>query len=617
MQQTEAAAAVFSPPRARHLAIGIIVLVTLLTYIPSLRNGFVDIDDGLLITKNATVLHLTPQTLWAAFSTFDPELYVPFTLFTYQLEVAFFGVHPFIFHFTNLLLHIGTALLVFAVMRRLAAIRFSMADASLIGFFCALVFALHPLNTEAVVWAAARKDVLSAFFFFASFLFFLKFREDETRGSFVWSVIFFLLALLAKVSVLTLPFVLLLVDTLEGRRLSRAVWKEKLPYFSLAALFGLIAIFGKQTQFLSLSLLEKALLACKATIFYLRELFWPAGLTIFHLQEIPIIPSHPDLWIPPLAVAAVLVIALLAYKKYRPVFFGIAFYLLLLLPSFITFWKNGFVYFASERYAYVPMVGILFALGAAFLPPLRMALQKRPALGRTIGPVAGVLLTITLGGLAMRQSLTWRDPITLNERALLVYPRSAHALNNLGSAYSTAGRNQEALAFFDRALAVDPALPAAYANRGQVLRQMGDNDGALKAFMKGIESLPKNRPPLPQDLFPFLDLAQLLDAMGRSQEAEQILRGAIQRLPRAPLPHYYLGVKEQQFGRLADARVQFLLATELDPRMTDAFYRLAAVSAELGKLPEAITALERVLELDPGNTTAREHLEEIRGLLAK
>jgi len=224
---------------------------------------------------------------------------------------------------------------------------------------------------------------------------------------------------------------------------------------------------------------------------------------------------------------------------------------------------------------------------------------------------------ITLGGLAMRQSLTWRDPITLNERALFVYPRSAHALNNLGSAYSTAGRNQEALAFFDRALAVGPALPAAYANRGQVLRQMGDNDGALKAFMKGIESLPKNRPPLPQDLFPFLDLAQLLDAMGRSQEAEQILRGAIQRLPRAPLPHYYLGVKEQQFGRLADARMQFLLATELDPRMTDAFYRLAAVSAELGKLPEAIAALERVLELDPANTTAREHLEEIRGLLAK
>ena len=609
MQPVEPVAAGSPSPRARRLAIGILILAALFTYLPSLRNGFVDIDDGLLITKNAIVLHLTPQTLWASFTSFDPELYVPLTFVSYQLEAAIFGVHPFVFHLTNLLLHMGTALLVFAVVRRLAARRFP-DDAFLIGFFCAIVFAIHPLNTEAVVWAAARKDVLSSFFFFASLLFFLTFRTDYKRRTYVWSIVFFVLALLSKVSVLMLPFILLLVDAGEGRCLSWAVWKEKIPFFGLSLLFGLIALFGKQTQLSSLSVFEKGLLACKAAVFYLFSLLWPTGLTIFHLQQMPLTLSQPDLWAPPLIVLALLIIALFAYRRHRSVFFGIAFYLILLLPSFITFWKNGFVYFASERYAYVPMVGILFALGTVVIPPLRTIFRTRriPALA------AGIVLFVILSGLTMRQSLTWHDPVALNERALLVNSRSAHALNNLGSANFAAGKYREALSFFDRALAIDPALPAAHANRAQTLLKLGDTDGALKAYAQGIESIPKDRPPLPQDLTPFLGLAELLDILGRSQEAAQILRGAIQRLPEAPLPHYYLGVKEQQFGHLPEALMQFQLATKLDPRLTDAFYRLAAVSAEMGQLPEAIAALERVLVLDPGNELARQHLKNIKNL---
>ncbi|MDD5103203.1 MAG: tetratricopeptide repeat protein [Candidatus Peribacteraceae bacterium] len=617
MQQAATVTVASPSPRAQRWAVGLLILVGLVTYLPSLlQNGFVDIDDGLLITRNANVLHLTLPTLWAGFTTFDPELYVPLTFVSYQLEAALFGVHPFVFHLTNLLLHIGTALLVFAVIRRLAARHFP-ADAFLIGYFCALVFALHPLNTEAVVWAAARKDVLSAFFFCAALLFFLRFRTDLRRRTYVWSVVFFLLALLSKVSVLMFPFILLLVDAAEGREGFRTGWKEKMPFFGLSLLFGLIALFGKQTQLTSLSLFEKGLLACKATVFYLRAIFWPAGLTIFHPQEMPIALSRPDLWAPPLVVLAMLAVALVCYRRHRLISFGIAFYLLLLLPSFITFWKNGFVYFASERYAYVPMVGILFAFGVVLLPPLRKTFQQRSFLWRIIGLTTGMLFIVTLGGLTLRQSLTWHDPVALNERALLVNPRSAHALNNLGSASFAAGQYREALALFDRALAIDPALPAAHANRGQALLKLGDTDGALKAFATGIDSLPNNRPPLPQDLSPFLDLAQLLDALGRSQEAEQVLRGAIQHLPGAPLPHYYLGVKEQQFGRLPEALVQFRLATDLDPRLADAFYRLAAVAAETGQLSEAMTALERVLELDPGNELAREHLENIRSLLAE
>ncbi|MDD5041069.1 MAG: tetratricopeptide repeat protein [Candidatus Peribacteraceae bacterium] len=617
MHQAAAPQARVSLLRRQSLIIGCLVIVTLFTFIPSLANGFVGIDDGLLITKNPIVLHLNARTLRAAFTSYDPELYIPLTFLTYQLEAATFGVHPFPFHLTNLLLHIGSVLLVFAVTRRLASFRLAPQDAQAVGLFCALLFAIHPLNTEAVVWAAARKDVLSTFFFFASFLFYLRFRSGGARRSLFVSILFFLLALLAKVSVLLLPFVLLLVDTVEGRRLTRTVWQEKLPYFGLAALFGAVALFGKQTQLLALNPFEKGLLACKATVFYLRSLFWPAGLTIFHQQGMSIALENPDLWFPPLVVLALVVVAVLAYRRRPFVFFGIAFYLLFLLPSFITFWKNSFVFFASERYAYIAMVGMLFALGTLILPPLSNALQQGSARGRFFGFFSGALLILVLAGLTVRQSRTWRDAIALNERALAVAPRSVQAMNNLGSAYFDEGAYQKALALFDRALVIDPTLPVAYANRGQTLRYLGDTEGALQAYAKGIDSLPQDRPPLPQDLSPFLRLSELLDELGRPQEATQVLRGAIQRLPQAPLPHYYLGMKEQQFGHLPEARDQFRLATTLDPGIADAFYRLAAVSAELGDLPGAVQALDRVLTLDPDNETAQEHLKNIKLLQAR
>lgn len=596
---------------------GVLTVITLLTYLPSLRNGFVDIDDGLLITQNALVLHVNPRTLWGSFSTYDPELYIPLTFLSYQLQAAVFGIRPFWFHLGNLLLHMGTALLVFAVTRRLAAFRLDEREAVVTGVVCAFLFALHPLNTEAVAWAAARKDVLSGFLFFAALLQYLRYRASGARSVFVWSVFLFLLALLAKVSVLLFPLVLLLADAAEGRRFTRGVWMEKLPYAALSVLFGVIALFGKQEQVAALSLVQKFLLACKATAFYLSSFVWPSQLAIFHPQAMPMRLSSSDLWFPPFIVLLLVAAAVWAYRRKRLVFFGIGFFLVSLLPSFITFWKNGFVYFASERYAYIPMVGIIFAAGALIVPWLLAGLNKGGTPARLLGIGVSALFLFVLSGLSLRQSLTWRDAITLNERVLALTPSSAHALNNAGSAYFAAGRKEEALRAFEQAIAIDPALPAAYANKGQALRALGRREEALQVFAEGIAAIPKDRSALPQDLTPYLRFSELLDEMGKSQEAAQALRGAIAHYPQAPLPHYYLGLKEQQFGHRPEAREQFRIATELDPTLADAFYRYAAVSAEIGELREAARALDRVLVLDPQNAVAAEHLKNIKALLER
>lgn len=146
----------------------ILIAVTAILYLPHVGNALVTLDDRMLITRNPFIQQLTPWSLRMIFTTYDPELYVPLTLFTYQIEHLIFGLAPQIYHFTNLLLHIGSAILVFQVIRRIFR-------SDLTGFVSALLFAVHPLQSEAVFWAAARKDVLSGFFFLLSLFFYLQY----------------------------------------------------------------------------------------------------------------------------------------------------------------------------------------------------------------------------------------------------------------------------------------------------------------------------------------------------------------------------------------------------------------------------------------------------------
>src|SRR3989338_4884726 len=213
--------------RGRHTfwLLTLLTVAPLLVYLPSvLHNGFVSIDDGLLITKNAAVQSLNPRTLWHIFTSYDPELYIPLTLFTYQMEWALAGAQPILFHLTNILLHIGSGIFLFLLLRRIFSVE-------IIAFFGALIFLLHPLHTEAVALAAARKDVLSAFFFLGSLYFYERSRQEKKEVFPWWSFAFFLLALLSKVTVVLLPILLILLDWRRGDILRGA--KDDTPRSSL------------------------------------------------------------------------------------------------------------------------------------------------------------------------------------------------------------------------------------------------------------------------------------------------------------------------------------------------------------------------------------------------
>ena len=350
------------PLRAVLWVVASFCVAMLAIYGTSLRNGFVTFDDGMLITDNSAIREITPASLKAIFTHYDPELYIPLTFFSYQLDFQLGGEQPFIFHLDNLLLlllHTINALLVCWLFYLLS---FGRKDLALVA---GIIFAAHPIQTEAVAWAAARKDVLSSLFFLLSLIGYLYYRSEENRRFYWWSIVAFLLGLLAKVSVIMLPAVLFLLDWREGRRWGRTMLLEKVPYVVLCVLFGIIAIFGKTDLLSKTSLWTKALLACRSSVFYLQKFFWPSGFSVLYPYDGPVSLAATGFLLSMVVLVLLLFSALWTIRWTKEIAFGLAFYFVMLLPTFTNLAKNGDIYLASDRYAYLPNIGILWGYSLA------------------------------------------------------------------------------------------------------------------------------------------------------------------------------------------------------------------------------------------------------------
>jgi len=597
-------------------ALWVLALVTFLTYAYSLGNDFVTYDDDLLVYQNPNVLEFSPQTVTAIFTTYDPELYVPVTLLSYQLERAVFGLNPFIFHFTNLLLHIGSVLLVFWIALRLSQLRMSERSAFWIAVTTSALFAFHPINTEIVAWIAARKDILSGFLFFASLALYLRFSDSGKRRDYVLSLVVFALALGAKVSVILLPFVLLFVDWFIRRAINWRTLREKSPFFLLSFIFGIIALFGKEAQLAGLTLIENILLAARGVSFYLGKLVWPTKLSVFHPQSYPIATLSLELIVPFLVLLLLIGVAAAFLRRRSVIFFGLTFFLTMLIPTFATFWKNGFIYFASERYGYTALFGIFFLASFLLVPRLLNLLERKSRL-EIPTMVGGMVLCLVLAFASASQAETFRDGETLLRHALQFHPDSTHALNNLGTTLYQSDLLDEALEMYEQALEIDSRLPQVHTNRGLILLKQGNSMEAIKAFRNAIEFKPLHRGLLEDELQCYFLLSELLEKRGNSAEAMRLLKQAVEVGEQYFTPHYNLGIRYQGLKQSEKAYEEFKKAVAISSRDKDAQYRLAAVAAETGRLDEAVIALKKVVRLDSDYGKAREHLENLEEMVKR
>ncbi|MFH0770424.1 MAG: tetratricopeptide repeat protein [Candidatus Peregrinibacteria bacterium] len=626
------------PSRAALLwIVGVFSASVFLVYSMSFANNFVRFDDGMLIYENPFIREISLSSLKKIFTSFDPELYIPLTFFSYQIDFFLGGTNAALYHFQNFLWHTLTALLV-------GWLCYLLSRKYFVAAFCAVLFALHPLHTEAVVWASARKDVLSAFFFLGSIIVYLYYTERGGRKLFYGSLCLFLFGLLAKVTVMTFPVILLLIDFYRGRRWTMEMFTEKIPYFALTVAFGIIAWIGKLDVIGSSSLSEKILMAPKSAVFYLEKIFLPIRLSVLYPFTGEVTLRRWDIAVPLVVCLLVILLMIFAWKRARCVSFGLAFFFTALSPTLLNFAKGDFFYFASDRYAYLASIGILF-LVAMLLARIAERFSQSPA--RLFELLA--LLAVVFGGLAFRQSLQWKNSEALFRHVLSIYPESTVALNNLGNVYRLSSRREEAVSMLERALAItkkysraaggvdsaqakvltnlasayrdlerfpeavraandaiaaNPLSAQAYVARGVIAYQLKEYERARSAYEQAIALQPEFQ-------MAHLNLGALFVALGNAEDALREYDRAIEINPLSPQAFFNKGVLLNKLNRNREAIASYRSAIALAPSFTAAHLNLGILLYERQDREEAIAEFQTVLGIDPQNRMALSALRQI------
>ena len=529
-----------NPDRLLHSRILLIVLLAVaavLIYGSSLRNSFVVWDDDSLVYQNPLTQEMTAKTVFGAFTSYDPELYVPLTIVSFQLEHAVFGFEPFFFHLDNLLLHVLGAFLVFLLLQKLGLRR----STSMLG---SLLFLVHPINTEAVAWVSARKDLLSSVF---TLLALLMYRYNGTGRNGI-TMLFFVLALFSKPVAIILPLALLIIDWKEQGRITQHTILKKWPFFLLSAIFLIIGLYGKQRNIGALTVMQTFLLAAKSTALSVHTFFWPTALSPIYLQTNPISITQGEFLIPLFLVTATALIILLSLRKTRVIAFAALFYFLFLLPSFSNFAKDQDVYFFSDRYIYVSQIGLLFILGYGIDRLARRNWQW----------ICTAPLVVLFAWQAHAQSLHWKDSETLYRDALAKNDQSVVMHYNLAVLEHRRGNRSAALEEYTAALSIDPQYAKALSNLGILYKEDGNVEKAMKEFRSAAESD-----------------------------------------PRSPEPHNNIGSVLMDQGNVDGAIAEFRKAITLSERFAQAHINLAAALGRKGLYAEGLREYKRAFELAP------------------
>jgi len=505
-------------PLVHWLVLVFIIAITFAAFFPVLNNGFVNWDDDKNILQNPNYRGLGWTNLCWMFTTLHMGHYQPLSWVTFGLDYLLWGMDPFGYHLTNLLLHAGNAVLFYFVGLRLLRLTFSaptvLADHSLrlASGFAALVFSIHPLRVESVAWVTERRDVLSGLFFLWTILCYLKAVEvRETRSRREWmsaALTVYFLSLLSKASGITLPLVLLVLDIYPLRRLTgglrgwfgpehrRVLW-EKVPFLLFALWAGIgagIAQYrsGAVTPFEKHGILARVGQALFGLVIYLWKTILPLGLSpLYDLT------GRVDLVGRTLLLSGALVliisIALFVLRRCWPAGLAIWVYYVTVLAPVLGIVQSG-PQVAADRYTYLSCLGWALLAGAGLLYYWKLSLRYRK-LRPTLIVVnsLAVLVLVALASLTWTQTKVWHDSENLWRYVLKVNEQSALAHNNLGNALVDEERLEEAAEQFHQALLIDPGFARAHYNLGVVLTRQGRSEEAKNHFREALRQIKKNR----------------------------------------------------------------------------------------------------------------------------
>lgn len=583
----------------------LLALLTVVIFRPVLQCAFVNYDDPTYLTANPHVQGgLTWSAVAWAFRTGYAGNWHPLTWLSLMLDAQWFGATAAGSHAVNLFFHAANTVLLFVALRRLTGTLWRSA-------VVAALFAVHPLHVESVAWVAERKDVLSAFFGFLTLIFYaryvrqLKVENTPNKISYSLALICFALGLMSKPMLVTLPFVLLLLDFWPLQRMSCASFPlslvlEKVPFFLLSLVSCVVTCIvqargGTVQSFADFPVSERLENAAISYARYLGKLFWPVDLAVYYPH-----PGHWPSWQVAGAVVLVLGLCLGALWLGRRIPFVVTgwFWFFGMLIPVIGLIQAGDQSMA-DRYTYLPLVGpfIILVWGVAALFT-RWRLPKLAA-----GVAAG--LTIALCAARTTDQLRyWKDGETLFRHAIAVTRPSYLAQNNLGDALLQKGQAVEAMTHFQTALILEPRCLLAEKNLANALVKLGRTDEAISHYQRALEIQPDYAEA-------HNNLANLLLQAGQVDEAVAHYQAALATEPDDAEIHHNLAGALLKQGQVDQAMAQYQIALAINPNLVETRYDLGILCAQNGRLDEAIIQFQKVLAARPDDAEAHNNLANV------
>jgi tetratricopeptide (TPR) repeat protein len=600
------------PPKLR-VTFGICAVlagITWLVFGQTVAHQFVNYDDPQYVHENAKVVAgISPENVFWAFTHTVGGNWHPLTVISHMSDCQLYGLNAGGHHFTNVLLHTIAVILLFFVLRKMTATSWQSA-------FVAALFAIHPLHVESVAWISERKDVLSAVFLMFALGAYIRYVRTLSLTPYLLLLLVFVLGLMSKPMLVTVPFILLLLDywplkrlapdvaaksdhprSVEKRTNLRRIIIEKVPLLFLS-LASCAATLLAQRQFIDpighLSLMDRLGNAAVATVGYLRQLVWPSGLSVFYPH-----PRH-SLSVVQGLMATLFLFAVSAatftYRRKYPYFLtGWFWFLGMLVPV------SGIVQVGeqarADRYTYLPQIG-LYVLTTWFVADAVSSWRRRQRMLLATTMAASIVLLVCI---AWKQTTYWRDGRALWMHALAVNPQNDTAHIGLCDLDLRENRLDDAIFHARKALEIRPDSPDARSHLAVALSASGQNEEASIHFQKILEAH-QSRPRV------HYNLATLLLNTGQLDEAIAEFEKELRIQPEFVEAHNNLGIALTSKGELDRALAHFAKTIELDPRLPKVHQNIAMILLRQGHVDQAIVHLQKELRVNPASAGAHNDL---------
>jgi tetratricopeptide (TPR) repeat protein len=617
----------------KYLIIVLLILTSLVAFGRIIGNDFINFDDNSYITENIHIKSgINLESIKWAFTSSHAANWHPLTWLSHMLDWQLFGANASGHHLVSLLLHIGGTILLFLFLNKTTGSLWPSA-------FVAAFFALHPLRVESVAWAAERKDVLSMFLGLASIYAYAYYVESSKLSRYFIALILFALSLMAKPMLVTLPFVLLLLDYWPLARWQRALqpellpvsndrglvkkkakprradfakekkismplinrakiispllW-EKSPFIILAIASSIMTIWAQHMAIAPLEklpLLDRFLNAIVSYVTYLIKIFWPVNLAVFYTYEQSL--QSWQVFSAASIIVGIGIAVIYAIKKAPFLFVGWFWYLGTLVPviGLIQVGKQSI----ADRYTYFPSIGIAIILAWGIVYLSKEKLRKI-----IIIPAAAILAALTF--MTWQQCGYWKNSVSLFSHILQATKDNYMAHNNLGAALAAEGKKEEATAHYREAFEINPTYSLALTNLCMALVADGKTAEAIAYYYAAIKINPDHADA-------HYNLAEILVKQNKLDQAVVHFREAVRITPSSFGALNNLGVILERQLKHDEAIYYYRKAMLIEPQYPGIYFNLGVALGNKGEIKEAIEHFRQASNLKPDYEEARRALK--------